>query len=62
VLEELECMQTNLGLTIGQLNNDKDDIIDKFEEEYNVSFGKAHNKLDEVLQAVYKEIKKLEEE
>ena len=39
VTEQLEGMHNNLGLSLGQLNNDKDDIIDKLEEKYNVSFG-----------------------
>ena len=59
VTEQLEGMHSNLGLTLGQLNNDKDDIIDKLEEKYNVSFGRTHNKLDDCLQALYEERKEL---
>jgi len=61
VTEQLEGMHSNLGLTLGQLNNDKDDIIDKFEKKHGVSFGRAHIELDDCLQALYQERKELKD-
>lgn len=56
VLGQLDGMLTNLGFALTFLNNKHNNLIDEFEEKYDVSFAKGHNELDNFLQAVYKEI------